>query len=182
MPLLRLQLHRVAVPAVALLLAACAVTTANWYVDREFAMTRYQTYAWDPAMDMFTGDPRLDNNEFLDRRVRADVERELTRRGLTAVTDAPDLLVHYHVSITQQIDLGLTDRPYECSHDEDCGPSIYDAGSLVIDLIDSHAKRLVWRGWAEGRLAGAIDDQSRLDVEIDDAVARIMRRLPPSAF
>jgi hypothetical protein len=36
----------------------------------------------------------------------------------------------------------------------------------------------VWRGWARGSLDGAINDQAWLEERVDEAVARIMERLP----
>jgi hypothetical protein len=36
----------------------------------------------------------------------------------------------------------------------------------------------MWRGWAERGLEGVIDDQAWMDTAIDDAVTRIMARLP----
>ena len=59
-------------------------------------------------------------------------------------------------------------------------PVVYDAGTLFVDLVDTRAKTLVWRGWAEGSMDGAIDDQAAMDARVDDAVMRILRRLPPT--
>ncbi len=88
------------------------------------------------------------------------------------------MLVHYHASITQKID--VRDRPGETAHcvQEDCGPFVYDAGSLVVDLTDSRTNRLLWRGWAEDSVDGMIDDQNYMERRIDAAVSRIMERLP----
>ena len=62
---------------------------------------------------MSTGDPRLDNNRFFDERVRTQIEKELAATGLERTASAtPDLLVHYHASITQGIDIRDLDREY----------------------------------------------------------------------
>ena len=62
-----------------------------------------------------------------------------------------------------------------------CGgrSSVYDAGTLVIDLVDARTKTLVWRGWAEGSLEGVIDNQASMEAHIDRAVARVLQQLPP---
>jgi hypothetical protein len=57
-------------------------------------------------------------------------------------------------------------------------PYVYEAGTIVVDLVDADTSRLVWRGWAEGSIDGAIDDQTFMEHRIDEAVARIMERLP----
>ena len=44
--------------------------------------------------------------------------------------------------------------------------------------MDPRSNQLMWRGWAERGLDGVIDDQTWMDATIDDAVTRIMARLP----
>ena len=57
-------------------------------------------------------------------------------------------------------------------------PGWYDAGTLMIDLVDTRTNKLVWRGWAEGSIEGAIDNQDWMERRIGEAVGRIMERLP----
>jgi hypothetical protein len=165
----------------ALALAACAAITVNSYSSRDFDIGRYRTYAWGPADTHGTGDPRLDNNEFFEKRVREQVERQLAARGFEKTDGTPDLLVHYHASFSQKLDARDYDPHYAPCPPADCQAFVYDAGTLMVDLVDPRAKTLLWRGWAEGSMDGAIDDQSWLEVRVDDAVLRILRRLPPLA-
>jgi hypothetical protein len=148
------------------------------FVEHGANLGHYHTYAWGPAMARSTGDPRLDNNAFFDRRVREAIERELPERGLTRATAGTgDLLVRYHASVSQRIDLGDTERQY-AYRGVDSRAFVYDAGTLVVDLVDPRTNTLVWRGWAEGSFEGAIDNQQWMESRIDDAVARILRTLP----
>jgi len=52
-------------------------------------------------------------------------------------------------------------------------------GVRVIDLVDARTSRLVWRGWVE-KLNPVIDNQDWMEEAIDWAVARIMKKLPPT--
>lgn len=165
----------------ALPLAACAVVSVNSYSQRTFDIGRYHTYAWGPADTHGTGDPRLDNNTFFEARVRAQVEQRLAARGFEKTAGAPDLLVHYHASFVQKLDTRELDRQYTPCAPGDCRAFVYDAGTLVVDLVDPRAGTLLWRGWAEGSMDGAIDNQTWLEARVDDAVLRILRRLPPPA-
>lgn len=61
---------------------------------------------------------------------------------------------------------------------EDCHAEVYDAGTLLIDLVDAQTERLVWRGWAKGSLDGVIDNQAWMEERIDETVARILGKLP----
>lgn len=177
-PVTRLRV-RAATAALALVLAGCATMQVRSFVERGAQLRQYHTYAWGPARMQSTGDPRLDNNEFFDRRVRTAIERELARRGFDGASSAsPDLLVRYHASVTQKIDLGDGDRQSAPGSGTGDRAFVYDAGTLVVDLVDARRNRLVWRGWAEGSFEGAIDDQRWMESRIDDAVARIVRTLP----
>jgi hypothetical protein len=160
----------------ALALTACATTGINSYVERGTDVGQYRTYTWGPANVQTTGDPRLDNNRFFQERVEAAVESQLNARGFEKTTEAPDLLVRYYASVEQQVNADGADRPYVAC--EDCRPFVFDAGTIVVDLIDARTHRLVWRGWAEGSIDGVIDNQAWMEKRVDEAVARILERLP----
>jgi hypothetical protein len=161
------------------LAVGCATTNVSSYIERGADLRQYRTYSWGPPDTWSTGDPRLDNNRFFDERVRAQVESELGRRGYRKTdTQAPDLLVHYHASVSQEIDARELDSPPTSCADRDCGPFIYDKGTLFVDLVDPRTGRLIWRGWAEGSIDGVIDNQASMESQIDQAVAKILTRLP----
>jgi hypothetical protein len=165
--------------ALALTAVGCGSLTVDSYAERGFQLQRYHTFNWGPPDAISTGDPRLDNNRFFDERVRMQVEKELAGRGLEkTATEPPDVLVHYHASVTQKIDFPTLDGEYDDCDEGDCEPDVYDAGRLFIDLVDRRSNRLVWRGWAAGSIEGLIDDQEWLEKRLDEAVARILDRLP----
>jgi hypothetical protein len=163
-----------------LAVGGCAAATIRSYGDRGIDLQRYRTFNWASATAFSTGDPRLDNNEFFANRVRTQVESELTKRHFEKTTgDRPDLLVHYHASVTQDLDVRTIDRDYRDSATARYEPYVFDAGTLFVDLVDPSTNRLVWRGWAEANIEGVIDDQRLLEQRIDEAVTRILDRLPP---
>lgn len=163
----------------ALLAAGCASMNVSSYAARGMDVTRYRTYNWGPTDGISTGDPRLDNNPFFNERVQAEVERRLAGRGFRkAASETPDVVVHYHASVTQRIDADTIDRERGYGDVEGRRRDVYDAGTLVVDLIDTRTNALVWRGWAEDSVAGAIDNQEWMEAKIDEAVRRIFERLP----
>ncbi len=162
------------------LAAGCAASmNVNSFIERGVELREYRTYSWGPADTGSTGDPRLDNNRFFDERVRAQVEKELARHGFekTAARE-PDVLVHYHTNVSQEIDVREFDNSEWYCADHDCRPFIYDKGTLLIDLIEPDTTKVLWRGWAEGSFDGMIDNQTWMESRIDEAVARILARLP----
>ena len=160
----------------ALALSGCAVKSVHSYLEPGADLNRYRGYAWGPADRSGTGDPRLDNNEIFQQRIQDAVERQLTTRGFEKNTSgSPELLVHYHTSVEQRIDLRDKEPSTPCP---DCKPFIYDAGTLVIDLVDARTNNLLWRGWSESNVDGVVDNQRWLEERVDETVADIFRRFP----
>jgi len=163
----------------AALLAACASIHVNSYLARDAQFGRYRSYAWAAADRLSTGDPRLDNNPFFQKRLQTDVERQLDMRGFEKLAAVPpDLVVHYHASVNQEIDVNGVDRQFGHCEVAECQPLVYEAGTIVVDLVDARTNQLVWRGWARDNIEGVIDNQSWLEEKIDQSVVRIMERLP----
>jgi hypothetical protein len=162
----------------ALTLAGCTSMNVRSFVERGVDFGFYRTYDWGPAGALATGDPRLDSNPFFHDYVRRALETQLAARGFEKTTaGAPDLLLHYHASIVQKLDVGRADG--RC---DDCRAEVYDAGTLLIDFMDTRTKTLVWRGWAEGSIEGVIDNQAWMEARIDEAVARILEQLPRAPY
>jgi hypothetical protein len=158
----------------AVVLTGCASTEVRSYVSRGADLHSHRTYDWAPVEARSTGDPRLDNNPFFQQRVRAAVDDQLASRGFEK-TASPHFLVHYHASVTQDIQISPNDHGVAC---EECRPEVYDEGTLLIDIVDVRTGLLAWRGWAKGSIDGVIDNQAWMEKRIDEAVARIMRELP----
>lgn len=158
-------------------LAGCASSEVRSYTARDVDLRQLRTYDWARDDARSTGDPRLDNNRFFQERVRAAIDEQLAHKGF-AKAASPDVIVRYRASVIQDVDHRGAQPNGEC---QECGPEVYDQGTLFIDLLDAHTDRLVWRGWAKGRIDAVIDDQQWMEEHIDDAVARIMRELPPRA-
>ena len=169
----------VALGILAAALSGCASMTVMSHTERGVDLSRYRTYSWNQAEALATGDPRLDNNEFFDARLRTAIDGELAGKGFAKTTgDGPDLLVHYHASIEQKVDIRELDPGSRYCDRVDCRPFIYDEGTLFVDLVDARTRTLVWRGWAEGSVEGVIDDQAWMEARVDEAISRILQALP----
>jgi hypothetical protein len=161
-------------------LPGCAPLRVSSYMERGVDIREYHTFTWGPPDTFSTGDPRLDNNRFFGERVRTQVERGLAGRGFEkTIAATPDLLVHYHANLRQEVNIRRFDQEYGTSENAECRPCVYDRGTLFVDFVDARTNKLVWRGWAEGSVDGVIDDQAWMEARVDEAVARILERLPP---
>jgi len=167
-----------AVAAVAV--AGCATMTVSSHIESGINFAEYVTYDWGPPDGLPVGDPRLDNNPFFNDYLQGAIEKSLARKGYDrAVHGGADLLIHYHAAVNQKIDVYGVDHRYGYCY-ENCEPeySNYEQGTLVVDVVDAHTNKVVWRGWAQDSMNGIIDHQQRLAQQVDDSVTRMMERLP----
>ena len=159
----------------------CAVPISTGaHVDRTKDFSAYRTFAWGPADALPTGDARLDGALHAIFEEWIAIEVQLRTRGLVLVdASEPDLLVHYHATINQRIDVNSIDIAYGyCA--EGCEPHYmqYEAGTLVLDVIDYRTQVLIWRGWARTDIAGALTDGTRMAEIIAQAAAGMLQHFP----
>jgi hypothetical protein len=170
-----------AAAAAALVLSGCATMTASSHVERGLNFTQYRTYDWGPADALPTGDPRLDKDPFFQDHVEGALEKGMAARGYERATSTtPDLLIHYHASISQRIDAARVDRDRGYCYDDGCQARVieYEAGTLVLDVVDTKTNRVVWRGWAQDTVEGVLGNEDRTAKKIDESVRRMLERLP----
>lgn len=166
----------------ALTLSGCATLNVSSHVQRGLDFTQYRTFDWGPADALPAGDPRLDKNPgFLDH-LEGAVEKELAVKGFerSGTQESADLLIHYHANISRRIDVNQLDRDYGYCYDETCGALVfeYEAGTLVLDIVDAKTNRLIWRGWAQHGVRDVVDNERRMADTINKAVKRMLARFP----
>lgn len=164
----------------ALALSACASMNVSSHIERNVAFSNYVTFDWGPPDNLPVGDPRLDNNPFFNDRVQGAIEKQLARKGYErAVAGQADLLIHYHAAVNQKLDVYSVDNRYGYCYGN-CEPQVvdYEQGTLVVDIVDAKTSKVVWRGWAQDTMNGIIDNQARLEKQVDEGVTKMMLRLP----
>jgi hypothetical protein len=172
--------------ATALAVAGCATTMgASSHVDSSFDFARLRTFDWG-APDAFpVGDPRLDKNPIFLDHLHGAVEKQLAARGYERpVTGRPQLLIHFHANIDRRLNVNAADAKYGYCLDDVCraGARDYEAGTLIVDVIDVRTNRLVWRGWAQDSVEGVLEDRDRLVRMVDAGVARMFADFPAGAL
>jgi hypothetical protein len=161
----------------------CASTmNVSSHVDRTVDFAQYRTYDWGPADAFPTGDPRLDKDAFFQDHLQGAVERQLAAKGLgrADASGTADLRIHYHANVTQRIDVNRLDRDRGYCYGEDCpaGTIEYEAGTLVLDIMDARTNRIIWRGWAQESIEGVLEDRDRMEKQINEAVTRMFAMFP----
>ena len=178
---------------VTFLLAACAriPVTTDYEVNWDFSTIN--SYAWLEPQQKIIVDPLVDN-ELMSKRIRRSVETQLNARGMvkTAVSSNPDVLISYHVSTKERMDVHtyfnhFGYHPY-FGHSyfgragfghSDITVQQYTAGSFVIDIIDPETKQLVWQGVSERRLNQQGTPKQK-DHYVDETIRAILDKFPPT--
>ncbi|GAB3875704.1 hypothetical protein GCM10028824_31750 [Hymenobacter segetis] len=186
----RFLAHPVALVAASLvlLLSPSGCTTASRVgvtndFDHAVNFRAFKTWAWYPQQPRDAeGGPAKGYESFLDKRMRAAVASEMTQKGLTEVTTAPDIYVAYSARVEdkQQVSPYYNGMgyPYGYGYGGYRGYSPvtqYKAGTVVIDIIDAHRKELAWRGTGQAQV-----NQNTIDeVETHRIVNGILSTYPP---
>lgn len=159
---------------------ACATLHVSSYVDRKVDFSRYVTFDWGPADALPPGDPRLDTNPVFRDRLQGAVERHLAARGFERAAPGaePDILIHYHANVTRRIGVSHADRAYGYALAPQAEIREYEASTIVLDIVDRQTHTVVWRGWAQRDMRDMLDDDAAMARRIDDAVRRMLARLP----
>jgi hypothetical protein len=162
----------------------CATLRVSSHTDRGLVWSKYTTYDWGQADALPAGDPRLDKDPFFEDRVEGAIEKAMAKRGFVRSTASgqPDLLIHYHASITERLDVDRLDRSSGYCATAACESTVarYEAGTLVVDIVDAASNVLIWRGWAQGSVDDVLGNRDRLSRRIDDSVSRMFESLPQS--
>jgi hypothetical protein len=170
-PKFRLRKWVIAIVAGSLMmsLAACSSMDVKTGKDPQADFSRFRTFAW-------TEQPiearQVRPSSILDQTVKASVERELPRRGLTPAAGAPpDLLIGYVAGA--QTAMSYFSR-YGHSGDVFQEPYTYRLGSLTLEFIDPKTNRVVWQGTA----ADVIGDAGATQDQVAEAVRKILSEYP----
>ena len=167
-----------------LAITGCATMNVSSHVQRGLDVSRYHTYDWGPADALPAGDPRLEQDPFFQDHLRGEVEKAMTLHGFewSAPGERPDLLMHYHANISERLDVDRLDvqRGYCGENGCDVPTRQYEAGTLVIDVIDARTNRLIWRGWAQSAVKGMLANRDTMARQINEAIARMFEEFPKS--
>lgn len=187
----------VGVPAL-LLLAACS-NHPSYDIDYAEAtdFSRYKSYHWyDDIHPSKEADYRQYNSS--DKRVRTYADRELRRAGLhESQSGQADIWVNYHISKQDQmridsfsgypegglhggVGVGTYGTGVNIGYSSGSNVRHYQEGTVVLDVIDSDSRKIVWRGIAEGRLPESLTpkDKNRIASEV---ARELLADFPPQA-
>lgn len=143
--------------------------------DRSANFATFKTYQW---MNRKTLDP---GDQLLDQDIKRAVDQQLAGKGLRQVDNGGDLQVSYQGTISQEKQFDGFDwgpRPLGGWGNGRVTTSTIEVGTLVIELFDSGAGRLVWRGTASKTLDISKDPDKNYK-KLAKAMAELFKNYPP---
>ena len=141
--------------------------------DQAADFSHYKTFAIRDGQ-LNSKNPAL-NSPLIKKQIEADIEQDLTKKGLTMVPGGPaDLNVRYTFGAARKTEVeaypagwyGWGTRYVRVPYAE---------GTLVIDLRDPTTRSLVWRTIA----AEEKSDASKIQGKLDDMVKQSIEKYPP---
>ena len=143
---------------------------------------QYHTYNWSDNTSSAQGNQGPEwLNESTQGKIRAAVEAQMNRYGFQPCTEKPELALHYHVVIKNEV---LFIHNWACIRQdggisEQCNrvrPVQYHEGTLIIDFLDAATGHQVWRGAAVGGLENI--QAADADARIKAAAQAIFKKFP----
>ena len=178
-------------------LAGCSTMEISTDFDPTANFAGLKTYAWLDEPRKATGDPRIDDNPFLEGRIHTAVDRELAAKGFVVESsETPDFLVAYHVSLDQQRSVQhLNDyygygpgwgytyagarQPGYYASPSSTYVYTYDEGTLILDIVKPEERQLMWRGSARDEVRFS-SNPGKESGQLNEAVSRMLEQFPPS--
>jgi hypothetical protein len=160
--------------------------------------SKYKTYAFLPTDDTFY--TRLVNKDTLEHTLARVAIQELTKKGYTMSKENPDCYFKYRLvlnrtyDVNQQSEMVYQPGTYTPAFDNqariyyfssDNRPEVYAGkmeiknmreGTLVIDMIDSKTKEVIWRSTHSSKREE--DNLPTLQMVADVIVPNMLKKLP----
>jgi hypothetical protein len=180
-----MQAIRIIVPALLLAVAGFAQDVRyNFAADQDFS--KYKTYKWVPIKDA------QQLNQLADQQLKAAVDAELGKKGLTRTEDDnANLYIGYQVALSQEKQFTSFDTGWGYGPGWGSGwyggggggmstttSSTINIGQVDLDMYDPAAEKLVWRGTASKTIDAKAKPEKR-QKNLQKGVAKLLKNYPP---
>ena len=161
-------------------LVGCSSVDVRTGYDRDVNFASYRSFDWMERHNPRDGGPRGTgfNDPLAQRHIQQAIERELVAKGVKKIENNPDLLVAFHATSRNAVDVeryGYRYGRWGRVRGTVTTVERYKEGSVVEDLIDAKSKDLVWRGVAQDALRKG---ENRMEY-FDEMMKQLFKEYPP---
>ena len=168
------------VAGLAAALVGCSGITYNQDYDPDASFTTLKSYSWVEAADPSQVDRGV--APLVARRVNRAIDENLENKGYNKLeSGTPDFMVNWYVGTDQKISVSTYSTGwgyYGWYGGTTTQVNQWTEGTLVVDIIDTKSKELIWRGWAKGALS---ENPSSEEVTraVNEVISGILQPFPP---
>lgn len=177
--------YRFLIPLATVLLSACAAPTPTIrsQTDPGANLGAYQTFGYFDELP----DQQAPYESFVDQHIKNAITREMEARGYRKEVNG-QLLINFHRQSKDKVKVTQSAVPtgyygYRRGfYTWGAGAAVttdvqnYREGTLIIDVVDGGAKKLLWHSVAVGRITKDVLDNPQ--AAIDSAVAQMFAEFP----
>lgn len=160
-------------------------TKVHFDYDRNEDFSQFRTYNFIPLPEALTSEV----NPMVIRRIEEAIALALGDKGFNRTDASPDFLIAIHLESKDKFDVqnwGYTYAPYDIywrgsGYWGSGGISVhqYQEGTLIIDVVKTADKELVWRGVGTKALSPNPTPKT-IDRNVNLVVSKIMQSFPPT--
>ena len=166
-----------------MVIVSCATVSVSSDYDQSARFDNLKTYAW-MTVDEEPNNTKV-NNTLVMSRIHDAIDRQLTQKGYENIAQNPDFFVAYHASVDEKTQIhsipyyggGVGVYGFGTVH-TNVYQTRYEEGTLIVDILDSEGKKLIWRGIGKGTVDRESDPETKTK-RIKEAVEKILDRFPP---
>jgi hypothetical protein len=157
----------------------CSTMSVRTDYDTQVDFAGYSTFAMFDRPGKESNRPQM--SPIVDRRIVAAMGADLEGKGFeSARVRESDFMITFYTAVRRRVSVhhaGYYGYRWRYWRWGSTHVHSYDEGTLVIDIIDSRRRDLVWRGVGEG----AFGKSNPSDEKVAKVVAKILASFPPTA-
>jgi hypothetical protein len=159
--------------AVVCSMARAQEVLGNFLLGTDFL--KYHTYRW------ISIEGGAHPSQAVDAQIKHSVESQLASKGFTKTdSDTADVYIGYQIAVDQKKDwkkYGTASAPQWDGMPAATSPTL-DLGTVVLDMYDTKAKRLVWTETATKTLDPRSTEEENVK-SLDQTIGKLFMRYPP---
>lgn len=153
----------------------------NTDFDKDVDFTKYTTYSWAHTPDS--------GNQLTDKRIVDSIDAHLQARGWKKAAEGTTgnavIAAHAAKESQERLDTFYTGWGVGYGYGGWAMPvggattvsSVYETGSLLVDIFDAGTKKLLWRGTASATLSTNPDSNKK---KLEKVTKRMFQNFPPT--
>jgi len=163
---------------------SCSTAKVHFDYDRQEDFSQFRTYNFIPVPNELSADV----NSMVIRRIEEAIALALGDKGFNRTEASPDFLVAIHLESKDKFNVqnwGYSYAPYDlyyrgAGYWGSGGITVqqYQQGTLIIDVVKTADKELVWRGVGTKALSPNPTPKT-IDRNVNLVVSKIMQSFPP---